>query len=350
MSLTRHAIRIIPLAGVGVTLAAILSGCGGATSGGAAGVATPDSSPVIYGLNAQAAVGGTLGETSGLGYTGSAGQVGVLTAATAYKTDSGPGPLPVYQKGFAAGIPLGFATAGTFITGPVGAALPTTAAGAVVFRAYISTGAKGGNQIDLNTGSVVLTSSEVPSFSQPLTFDSAGIGNGALGEGQYTTGTFALPAALATTGLHNLHTVISDVAGQKSETDFAFAEVDPGSVALFFQNFTVAVPATATAAATTMASAITAGDTVTIDGGAGTGTYPTGFAATTADAQGTVVLFTTPGTHTVTETSSKGTVVQTSTFTIASTAAGTTIFDVPVTTATTASAVPAHVIKRAVKH
>ena len=349
MSLNRHAIRFLPLSGLGAALAAVLSGCGGATTGGSAGVATPDSSPVIYGLNAQAAIGGTFNATSGLAYTGSDGQTGVLTGATAYKTDAGPGPLPAYQSNFSTGIPLGFPTGGAFLTGPIGGALPTASAGAVVFRAYISTGTKGGNQVDLNTGSVVLTSSESSTFSQPLTFDGAGIGTGPLGQGQYTTATFALPPALATTGLHNLHTVVSDVAGQKSETDFAFAEVGPTDVALFLQSFDTGKPdpKSKTTPPADIFAPITAGDTVTIDGGQGTGTYPTGYAATTADAQGTVVLFTTPGAHTVVETDSKGKVVQTSTFTLPATAVGTTIYAVPAPAATTTASVSKpHAVKR----
>jgi len=347
MRLTRHAAKAFPLAGLGVALAAVLSGCGGASTSSSSLAPTPDSGPVIYGLNAQAAVGGTFQEASGLGSSGT--QVGVLTGATKYTTDSGAAPLPAYTSNFSTGIPLGFATGGVYITGPVGAALPTTDAGAVVFRTYISTGAKGGNTVDLDTNSVVLTSSEAAGFSQKLTFDGAGIGTGALGQGQYTTGSFALPAALATTGVHSLTASVADVNGQKSHTDFAFVEVSPSDVALFLQNFIVAAPTTKNPAATA-ASAITAGNTVTIDGSAGIGTYPSGYTATTADAQGTVVLFTTPGVHTVTETDPKGAVVQTSTFTVAAEAVGTTVFDVPLTEATTTAAAKPHVVLRAVKH
>ena len=303
MSLNRHAIRFLPLSGLGAAIAAVLSGCGGATTGGSAGVATPDSSPVIYGLNAQAAIGGTFNATSGLAYTGSGGQTGVLTGATAYKTDAGPGPLPVYQKGFSTGIPLGFPTGGAFLTGPIGGALPTASAGAVVFRAYISTGAKGGNQVDLNTGSVVLTSSESSTFSQPLTFDGAGIGTGPLGQGQYTTATFALPAALATTGLHNLHTVVSDVAGQKSETDFDFVEVGPGDVALYAGNIT------ADGQAKPVAAAIAPGDVGELDNANGTPVVTTSARQqATADAQGTIILFAPAGSYVfkTTSTDSKG--------------------------------------------
>ncbi len=341
MSVIKSHPKALPLAGLGAALAAVLSGCGGATTGGAAGVATPDSSPVIYGLNAQAAVGGTSNETSGLGFT-TAGTpasgttpaapgvfTGALTAATAFKIDAGPGPIPVYLKNFSTGIPLGFATDGTYLTGSSSQALPTTQAGAVVFRVYVSSGAKGGNSIDINPSSLVLTSSEAPAFTQALTFDGAGIGKGPLGQGQYTTATFALPAALTTSGLHNLHAVVADVAGQKTETDFAVAVVGPNAVALFLQSLNTLTAATATAAAKVTNTGISAGDTVKIDGGAGIGAYPAGYVGTLADAQGTVVLFTTPGTHTLTETDPTGKVVQTETFTLAAATAGTTLLAPP---------------------
>lgn len=349
MRLTRHATKTLPLAGLGVALAAVLSGCGGASTSTSPLAATPDSGPVIYGLNAQGAVGGTFQEASGLGFTDAGGaQAAVLTSAAKYTTDSGAGPLPAYTTNFSTGIPLGFPTSGGYVTGQPSMALPTTSVGAVVFRAYISTGAKGGNKVDLDSNSVVLTSAEATGFSQKLNFDQAGIGSGPLGQGQYTTGTFALPAALATTGLHSVSVALADVNGQRSHTDFVFAELAPGDVALYLQNFDTG---TKDKNGNEVFNPIAAGDTVTLDGGAGIGVYPTGYAATTADAQGTVVLFTTPGTHTVTETNAKGVVVQTSTFTVAAEAVGTTLFDVPVTAATTtaASAKP-HAVSRAVKH
>ena len=343
MSITRYALKAVPLAVFGAGLAAMLSGCGGATTNTSSFVATPDSSPVIYGLGAQAinGIAGVYNETSGLAYTDSTSgtQIGVLTAATFFKTDNGPGPIPVYLKRFAAtgGIPLGFAPAGTYITGASSVALPSASANAVVFRVYVSPGAKGGSNTNINTSSLVLTSSEAPTFSQPLTFDLAGIGVGPLGEGQYTTGTFALPAALRTSGVHNLHAVVADTVGQQTETDFGVAVVAPADVCLFLQSLTTNVAATATTAATTATTAISPGDTVTIDGGKGTGIYPANATPTIADAQGTVVLFTQPGTHTLTETTPAGAVVQTETFTLAASTAGTTI-ESPPTPAQAASA------------
>lgn len=317
MSFTRQTYKAIPLAGFGAVLAAVLSGCGGATTGGAAGIATPDSSPVVYGLNAQAAIGGTLSQSSGLGYNG--GKTGVLTAATGFKTDAGPGPLPIYKSNYpTTGIPLGFAADGSYLNSTPAQALPTASANAVVFRAYISTGAKGGNSIDLNTSSIVLTSSEAPAFSQPLTFDNAGIGVGPLGQGQYTTGSFALPAALTTTGLHNLHTVVADVAGQKTETDFSFVEVGPADVALFAANII--------ADGQMKSAANTTGSVGELDNPVTGAVVATAGASqqVVADAQGVIILFAPAGQYIFKTTSADGKTVTKQTIDL-SKAAGTAV-------------------------
>jgi len=192
----------------------------------------------------------------------------------------------------------------------------------------------------------VLTSPEVPGFSQPLTFDSAGAGNG-LNAGQYTTAAFTLP--FTTSGIHQFTAALSDAAGQSTSTTLGVVVVAPTDVALFLQSFDTGTPdpKSKTTPPADIFTAITPGDTVTIDGVQGTGVYPTGYAVTTADDQGTVVLFTTPGAHTVTETDAKGTVVQTAAFTLPDTAAGTTIYAVPAPAATTTAAVAKpHSVKR----
>ncbi len=356
MRLTRHAIKVIPLAGLGLAVAAALSGCGGATSGGSVGVATPNSGPVIYGLNALAVSSGATvqGETSGVGYTdGSGSVVGVLTGATAYTTDSGPGPLPAYQAAFAAGIPLGFPTDGSFFNSTAGAALPTTSASSVVFRAYISTGAKNGTPVDLDTNSVVLTSTEAPTLSQKLTFD-PNFGSGQIGQGQYTTGNFALPAALVSTGLHNLRASLADVAGQKSHTDFDFVEVAPSDSALLTPFLGTTVPTDQPAKTTASVNSITATITSPITGAR---------TRVTLDDSNTMVLFAAPGSQTLTVTANvtlthpdktTQTVTQTGTETETLVAGqafigkGVTVAgETPVTA--TASAKP-HVALRAVKH
>lgn len=330
---------VLPLAGLGI-VAAALSGCGGATSGGAVSLATPNSGPVIYGINALAQSSGavTTGETSGLAAistsSGAASTtfIGALTGAIAYNTVAGAGPLPAYVAAFpnsggaTAGVPLGFAPNGTYFnsSAPV-AAVATDTADNLVFGIYVSQGAKGGSLVDINTSSPVLTSPESPTFSLPLVFD-PNFGSGALAQTQYKTAAFTLPNFMKTTGLHDLRASIADTAGQSSTTDFAVATVAPTAVAFFLQSFDTG---TVDKTNTEVFNAIAPGDTVTVDGGAGIGVYPAKFAPTVADAQGTVVLFTAPGTHTIVETSTTGKVVNTSTFTVAATTAGATFFAVP---------------------
>lgn len=369
-TLNKRARVALPLVGLGA-LAAVLSGCGGATSGGGASIATPDSGPVVYGINALALSSGatTQGETSGIAFNASStdakGNVtttptGVFVGAFAYKTVAGAGPLPAYQAAFpnsgptTAGIPLGFTPSGSsFYYGSSAgvAALPTNYAGALTFGVYASQGARGGNLVPINPSSIVLTSPEAPSFSLPLTFDPT-FGSGVLAQTQYKGTTTGVPAFLQTTGLHDLRATIADTAGQSSTTDFAVASVAPTDVALALPSITVLTPATATAAAALTNTPIAAGDTVTIDGGAGIGVYPTGYTGTLADAQGTVVLFTTPGTHTLTETTSKGTVVQTETFTLAATTAGTTLLGPPTPDGAPTGAIVKKVVRarRLIKH
>lgn len=365
-SLNKRALRaVLPLAGLGA--AAALSGCGGATTNvGGAAAPTRDSGPAIYGNDADALSTGSLtqGETSGLSFTPSASgsaPFGVLTGAFAYKTVTGAGPLPVYQKAFpngtpsngvtsSPGVPLGFSPGGTYFnsSAPV-EALPTNSAGTLIFGTYISTGVVNAHPVDLNQTSVVVTSSDAPTFSLPLTFD-PNYETYVLPQLAYKTAPFAIPAFMQTSGLHDLHTTVSDLASQTSTTDFVVATVAPTDVALFFQSFDTG---TVDSNKNEVFNAITPGDTVTVDGGAGIGVYPAGYTPTIADAAGTVALFTTPGTHTLTETNAKGT-VQTSTFTLSASTAGTTGFSVPppgatITAAALRSHVPHSIVKRAVK-
>ena len=294
----KQALRaFLPLAGLGIAAAA-LSGCGGATtSTGTLSAPTPNSGPVIYGQNALAAVTGatTQGETSGLGYVNPAGGAvaGIITGATNYMTDSGAGPLPAYATSFADGIPIGFDTLGGYYNSTAASALLTTEISSVVFRAYISTGALNTKPVDLNTSSVVLTSSEAPGFSQPLTFDSAGIGVGQLGQGQYTTGTFALPAVFATTGLHSVTASVADVAGQKSHTDFDFVELAPTDSGVLFPLGSATVPAGEPANSTATINTVAATITNAVTGAR---------TRVVMDDTNTFILFAAPGSQTLTVT------------------------------------------------
>jgi hypothetical protein len=360
--LNKRALRAaLPLAGLGVAAAAF-TGCGGATQNGANLSPIHDSGPVIYGVNANANRQIESQETSGLSFTAGGTTSGAVIGVTSYVTTHGPGPLFTYQSAYpngtpvdgvtsSPGVPLGFAAGAAYFNVAAAitvAAIPTNYAGSLTFGAYASSGVVNNLSVDIVPASIVLTSSESTTFSQPLTFIGAGaIGSGVLAQTQYQSAPFAIPAFMQTTGLHDLRTTIADVDGNSSTTDFAVATVAPTDVALFLQSFDTGTMS----GGNEVFTAITAGDTVTIDGGKGIGVYPTGYAPTTADANGTVVLFTTPGTHTVTEADPTGKTVNTSTFTIPTTAAGTTLFAVPTMTATTVAAVARpHAVARAVKH
>lgn len=367
--------QALPLVGFGA-LTAVLSGCGGATQNGANLAPTHDSGPVIYGINANAnrTIGTTQG-TSGLSFTDPATSAtdGAVVGVTSYTTTHGPGPLFTYQSTYpngtlsngvtsSPGIPLGFAAGAAYFniasTTPI-IAIPTNASN-LVFGAYASAGVVNNIPVDIVPSSIVLTSSESPSFSLPLTFiGAAAIGSGVLAQTQYNSAPFPVPTFMQTAGLHDLRTTISDVDGNSSTTDFAVATVDPTSVALFLQSINVLVPAVAATAttpakpATVVNTAINPGDLVTIDGGPGTGVYPAGYQPTIADAQGTVVLFIKPGTHTVTETDPTGkTTVQTEIFTLATTTAGTTILVPPTPDGAPTGAIAkiVYAAKRIVKH
>lgn len=313
------------LALLGASAAIFLSGCGGATTN--AGPA-PSATPTIYGLN-------PIDGSTGSGLQSSDSKIGYLTGA-----------LSSTAKPLEGTVPLGF-PAGGFETdlATASSAVPASQA-SVTFRALIANGNAGNGVSAIVPASVVLTSPEVSGFSQPMTFDSAGTGNG-LNAGQYTTAPFTLP--FTTSGIHEFTASLADAAGQTSTTTLGVVVVAPTDVALFLSSFDTGTNDGKTPP-TEIFNPITAGDTVTIDGGAGTGVYPTGYTATTADAQGNVVLFTTPGAHTVTETDTTGKVVQTSTFTLLPAAAGTTIYAVPANGVSTAVVAKPKFVKHALKH
>lgn len=304
--------RIGLLAALGASAAALLSGCGGSTSNQGP---APPATPAIYGVN-------PFDGTTGSGLQSSDAKTGYLTGA-----------LSSTAKPLEGTVPLGFPAAAT------ASAVPASQAD-VTFRALVANGNTGNGISGIVPTSIVLTSPEVSGFSQPLTFDAAGAGN-KLNAGQYTTAAFVLP--FTTSGIHQFTTGVSDTAGQSTTTTLGVVVVAPTDVALFLRRFDTGTKDTKTPPAE-IYKAIKAGDVVQVDGGAGTGVYPTGYAPTTADDNGQVALFTTPGTHTVTEFKPDGTtVVQTSTFTLAATTASTTIHTVPVTTpAATAGITTSH--------
>jgi len=336
----KHLGRTGLLAALGASAALLLSGCGGTTSN--AGAPASAATPAIYGVNPA---DGTTGSGLQFSVAGTDAKGNPTTTATGAIT----GALSSTAKPLEGTVPLGFPA------GTTDSAVPVSQAN-VVFRALAANGNVGSDAGKIVASSLVLTSPEVTSFSQPLTFDLAGTGNG-INAGQYATAAFTLP--FTTSGIHQFTASLSDVGGQSSSTTLGVVVVAPTDVALFLSSFdtgtmTPPTPATATTPekpGTEIFKAIKAGDTVTVDGAAGTGVYPAGYASTTADDNGQVALFTTPGTHTVTETDAKGTAVQTSTFTLPATAVGTTIYAVPAPAATTtASVAKPHVVKRTLKH
>lgn len=344
-------------AGIGAAGAAALlfTGCGGNSFQKNTFGNYPNTLPYAYGVEPVALFGlanniGAQGAFEGSGFQAVTGGQAYLTGASDFVAVTASGAvLPANADPNTSGkLPLGFSTGGLYIdnaqtvAGPVASVASLSPGTQVVFRVALANGISNNNTSGI-TGATLTTSDPQMAAVAGLTAGlpmTLNVVTGPFSNATYVAGTngtptpFTIPAGLPS-GLHTVKVNVSDDAGRTTATTFEFPVLATTDVALFLQSFTTAVAATKTAAATTTATPIQAGDTVTVDGGAGSGTYPTGFTPTVADAQGTVVLFTKPGTHTVVETNAKGVVVQTATFTIPATAAGTTIFSVPVGTAAT---------------
>ena len=283
--------RTAPLVLLGLALAGFalagfaLAGCGGATTATEQLTPTRDASPTVYGLQAEAFFqGGEFLQTSGLGTPD--GATGFLTGAVDYAGT----PIPIQDVGNGK-IPLGFAPRGTYINRePSGAVAPGTQ---VIFGAYLANGidAASGDLVDLDPSGVTLTtrrpdgSEQIPGFSLPLNFSLNP--EGALANAQYRTAPFTLP--FGTTGLHSFAVTVTDVRGASnplgtSTTFFDVVVVTPTDVAIVARILDDAGdPAP--------------GATATI-----TNPVADARAQTTADDNGVVVLFTTPGVQTYTVT------------------------------------------------
>lgn len=339
----RHLQRTGLLVAFGASAVAILSGCGGSSTntGRAASVATP----TVYGTNVS---NGTTG--SGIEFpatTPATATTGPVTATTGGIV----GALSSTAVPLEGTLPLGFPTGALEADNNTAGQAVLASQPSVVFRALIANG-NVGNASGAITGAT-LTSPEVTGFTQALTF--TGVGDGPAASAGYTSPAFTLP--FTTSGIHQLNATATDEGGQSGTTTLGVVVVAPTDVALFLNTFDTGTMSTATATvpASEVFTAITPGDIVTIDGGTGTGVYPASYSATmasTADANGTVILFTTPGTHTITELKPDGkTPVQSNTVTLPATAAGTTIYAVPAPDATTTAAVAKpHLVRRLVKH
>jgi len=335
---------MLGIGALGATL--VLSGCGGSSFQKNTFANLTNTLPASYGLeplasNAVAQAGSpSFFETSGLGSPDN--KTPYLTSAIDFaviKTVDGAALAARVDPNATGKVPLGFSAGGSFIDGANGTAViaNAVASGAsVVFRAAIANGVASGNAPGITNVSLSSTDPEWTLGTLPMTFNDPG--PGPLANGTYVTGTNLTPAPFVipfkTSGVHTIIVTLADDAGRSTATTFALPFVATGNVALFLQNIT---PDNADGTAGKAAQAINPGDTVTIDGGAGVGTYPTtGYnaatgspsAPTTADGQGTVVLFTTPGVHKIVDTSkdAKGVVTTaTQTITVAATAVGTTI-------------------------
>jgi len=339
-----HKKSTLSLTGLGAFGAAalLLNGCGGSsfskdTFGNFAEVL-----PVAYGLDpiainpnfASTPVGY---ELSGLGSPD--GKTAYITAATAFNvvTNSGGASLPVNvntstSATAAPQLPYGYSTGGKYIDAAASlgtAAVAVQTGASVTFRAALANGIASNATPPIASATLTSTDPQWTLGTLPMTFND--VKSGPLANGTYVTGTNFTPTPFTlpfTQGIHSVVVTVTDSVGRVTATTFEIPVAAPTSVTLFLQSFTVAVPATTTppiTAATTKQTPITPGDLVSIDGGTGVA----------ADAQGTAVLFTTPGTHTATETApatatAAAKVVQTATFAIDPSLAGTTLYGVPV--------------------
>ena len=367
MHKNQYSLACLSLGAAGVAL--LLSGCGGSSFSKNTYGTYQNAVPAAYGIEATAANGNISGplsgpffyETSGLGSVD--GKTAYLTAATDFTIVKNPNNATLLSgtdPNATGKVPLGFS--GTTGTSGLGAtpgtggqyidantvttpAIPSAVAPgtSVVFRAAISNGISSSSRstvpITYNGVSLSSTDPQWTLGTLPLTFNY--LSTGPFANATYVTGTpvssgqgtptpFNVP--FTTTGLHTVVLTVSDDAGQQTATTFGIPVVTPANVALLIQNIDTG---TQDKKMNEVFQSVNPGDTVTVDGGAGLGTYPAGFTPTVADAQGTVIFFVAPGTHTIVDTnvvpatskSAAVTTVTTETITIPASAAGTTIID-----------------------
>lgn len=371
----------------------LLNGCGGGSFSKNSFGTYQNAVPAAYGIEGTASNGnisGPLGgpffyETSGIGSAD--GKTAYLTAASDFAILQNPNKatlLTGVDPNGTGKVPLGFSgttgiagTAGGYIDANTAAApaIPSVVApgASVVFRAAISNGISSSTQstIPITYNGVSLSSTD-PQWTLgtlPLTFNYLKVGPFA--NATYATGTpvqtdqgtpipFTIP--FTSTGIHTVVLTVADDGGQQTTTTFAIPVVAATDVALLIQNIDTG---TKDSKGKAVFQSITAGDTVTVDGGAGIGSYPaTGYnfvvgdpakvsQPTIADPQGSVIFFVTPGTHTIvdttavpaTKTTPATTAVISETITVPAAAAGTTIID-PAITAAAAAGIRSRAIVR----
>lgn len=305
---------------MGAALPLLLSGCGGGSIQKSSFGSYTDAGPAAYGLEGTASngvltapIGGPFFyETSG--FQASDASAAYFTAATDFAVVTGAGVLRGVDPAGTGKVPLGFSTNGQYIDANTATAtIPDTQSvrpgASVVFRAAISNGLSAASRsvIPILYNGVSLTSSD-PEWTLgtlPLTFNFTN--SGPFANATYVTGTpvqsgqgtptaFALP--FTTTGLHTVTLTVKDTTGQQTTTNFTTSVLNATDVAVFAQNI---VPDNADGTPGTASSAIAPGSTATITGAVGTR------AQSTADAQGTIILYAAPGRQTLTVTSPSGT-------------------------------------------
>lgn len=356
-----HKKQTLTFAGIGLFgTAALLAGCGGSSFSKNTFGNYPNTLPYAYGLEPIAYYGaanaaGNQAAIEGSGLQAASGGQAFITGNTAFVvvgTNPDASILPtVSDPNGTKTLPTAFSAKGQYVdaVNQTGLAIaPVTAVPAgtsVIFRAAIANGVSNNAAAGITGATLTSTDTQLASIAGitaglPMSLNIVG---GAFSNATYSTGTngtdapFTIPAS-TNAGLHTVAVTVADSATRATATTFIFPVVTPSTVCLFAQNVT-ADGQTVAEGKTATVTPITPGDTVTIDGAAGTGTYPATYKPNVADPQGTVVFFIAPGTHTLVDTTpvaaipAKGTapavpattLVTTQTITIPATAAGTTI-------------------------
>ena len=276
---------------LGASAAILLSGCGGSSTSPTQTPAT-QADPAVYGSNFATGLTG-----SNFVFSNGTNTVGAITGAIS-ATGTGFALEGGVATGFVAGgqnpLTIPSATAkGQTGTPPFlsfGFALAPSQAG-VVFRALIANGNSGETVDPINPSSVVMTSSEVPSFTEQLSFDNAGIGAGPAGDGQYTTPAFTLP--FTTTGLHTFNVAVAGQSGKSSSTTFQTVVLAPTDSAVVVQILD-ADGNPQTGALVTVTNAV--------PGVAAYESTPAAPQTSVTDGDGVAIVFAAPGSQTITAT------------------------------------------------
>ncbi len=316
-----HNKQTLTLTGIGMLGAAVLlAGCGGSSFSQSNLGTRPNTLPYIYGLEPIAYYGaanvfGNQAAIEGSGFQAASGGQAFITGDTAFAAVTAPtgtGLPKLADPNTTGSLPTVFSTGGQYVDAQnqTGAAITPVAAmpagTSVYFRAAIANGQTNTAATPITGATLTSTDAALASVAGlttglPMSLNPVG---GAFSNATYVTGTggtptpFTIPAS-TTAGLHTVAATVTDSIGRVTSTTFIFPVVTPTTVCLFAQNI-IADGQTPAAGKSPVATPIVAGDTVTIDGASGTGTYPATFGSPTKpDPQGTVVFFIAPGTHTL---------------------------------------------------